>query len=148
MNLIVRIFVIFNFFFVFVASAKESSPPVFSYPKELETAVIVAKEAGSILLQYWNQGMDLEVEMKGTSPVTLADFQSNELICKRLIAAFPDFGLLTEEKISGDEIEKAIARWRETEWTWVVDPLDGTRSYIAGRKDFGIHIALLHFGIP
>ena len=148
MNLIVRFFVIFNFFFVFVASAKESSPPVFSYPEELETAVNVAREAGSILLQYWNQGIDLEVEMKGTSPVTFADFQSNELICKRLIAAFPEFGLLTEEKISGDEIEKAIARWREAEWTWVVDPLDGTRSYIAGRKDFGIHIALLHFGIP
>ena len=148
MNLFLQI--IFSFIFLCTSSAfgKENHPPVFSYPKELETALDAAREAGSILLQYWNKGIDLEVKMKGGTPVTFADFQSNELICKRLISAFPEYGLLTEEKINGEEIEKAVARWREAEWTWVVDPLDGTKSYIAGRKDFGIHIALLHFGIP
>ncbi len=86
--------------------------------------------------------------MKGTTPVTIADFESNEAICKKLIAAFPDYGLLTEETIGGEIMEKAISCWRTAEWTWVVDPLDGTKTFISGRKDFGIHIALLHFGTP
>ncbi len=143
-----RFFLIFNFLVVFCAFAKEKHPPVFSYPKELETAMDAARQAGSILLQYWNKEADLEIEMKGTTPVTVADFQSNEAICQKLLADFPDYGLLTEEKIGGEAMEKAIARWREAEWTWMVDPLDGTKSFIAGRKDFGIHIALLHFGVP
>jgi|GEM_PF-419966 len=143
-----RFFLMFNFLVVFCAFTKEKKPPVFSYPKELETAMDAARQAGSILLQYWNKEADLEIEMKGTTPVTVADFQSNEAICKKLLADFPDYGLLTEEKIGGEAMEMAIARWREAEWTWMVDPLDGTKSFIAGRKDFGIHIALLHFGIP
>jgi 3'(2'), 5'-bisphosphate nucleotidase len=143
-----RLFIMFNFLVALCAFAKEKKPPVFSYPKELETAMDAAREAGSILLQYWNKEADLEIEMKETTPVTIADFQSNEAICKKLLADFPDYGLLTEEKIGGEPMEKAIARWREAEWTWMVDPLDGTKSFIAGRKDFGIHIALLHFGVP
>jgi 3'(2'), 5'-bisphosphate nucleotidase len=142
-----RLFLLFNLS-LFSLFAKQDKPPVFAYPKELETAIEAAKEAGGILLQYWNGGIDLETEMKGGTPVTIADKQSNEAICKKLLTAFPDYGLLTEEKIGGEIMEKAASRWREAEWTWVVDPLDGTKSFIAGRKDFGIHIALLHFGDP
>ncbi len=142
-----RILLLLNLF-VSCLFSKQEKAPVFSYPKELETAREAAREAGSILLQYWNRGVDLETELKGETPVTIADLQSNEAICKKLLAAFPDYGLLTEEKIDGEMMEKAIARWREAEWTWVVDPLDGTKSFIAGGKDFGIHIALLHFGEP
>ncbi len=143
-----RIFLVLNLLWVAPSFAKQEKPPVFSYHEELETAIEAAREAGSILLQYWNRGVDLETEMKGETPVTIADFQSNEAICKKLLSAFPDYGLLTEEKIGGELMEKATSRWREAEWTWVVDPLDGTKSFIAGRKDFGIHIALLHCGDP
>lgn len=143
-----RIFLILPILFISWVFPKEEKLPVFSFSRELETAIDAAKEAGAILLQYWNRGFDLETTMKDATPVTIADYESNEAICKKLMTAFPDFGLLTEEKIGGEMMEKAISRWREAEWTWVIDPLDGTKNFIAGRKDFGIHIALMHFGLP
>lgn len=136
MQQILLIFLVFNLIFSSCSFDKKEKPPVFAYPEQLETAIFAARQAGNILLQYWNKGIDLETKMKGMTPVTLADFKSNEVICKTLLEAFPDYGLLTEEAISGELVEKAIARWREAEWTWVVDPLDGTKSYISGRRGF------------
>ena len=127
---------------------KEPKPPVFFHQKELSTAIEAAKAGGAVLMQYWNKGIDLQTEMKGSSPVTIADFKSNDRICKKLFEAYPDYGLLTEERIEDEKIQQAIGRWMEAEWTWMIDPLDGTRSFIAGKKEFGIHIALLHHGIP
>ncbi len=142
------VFLVLSFLFSILAPSREEKIPVSFHPKELEVAMAAAREAGEVLMRYWNKRGNLEIQMKGSTPVTKADFQSNETICKKLIAAFPEYGLLTEEKIGGTLFEEAIARWREADWTWVVDPLDGTKSFIAGRKDFGIHIALMHSGIP
>ncbi|HSX38802.1 MAG TPA: 3'(2'),5'-bisphosphate nucleotidase CysQ [Chlamydiales bacterium] len=131
-----------------ISSAFAKDAPVFTYPKALEIALETAKEAGNLLLEYWNRDVDLETQIKGSSPVTIGDLRSNELICKKLLTAFPEFGLITEEKVSEEIEHGALSRWREAEWTWVIDPLDGTRSFIAGKKEFGIHIGLMHFGVP
>ncbi len=128
--------------------AKEE-PLTFSHESELKVAIDAAYDAGSILMQYWNKKIDLETEMKdGKSPVTIADFESNDAICKKLLDHFPEYGLLTEEKLEGERENQAILKWRDAEWTWVVDPLDGTKSFIGGKSQFGIHIALLHHGEP
>ena len=143
-----QIILIFNFLFVVSAFAKEEKPPVFAHPKELEAAIDAAKEGGSILMQYWNKGIDLEADMEEETPSTIADYESNAEMCKKLLNAFPENGLLSEKKIGGELMEKAMGRWRKAEWTWVVDPLDGARAFIAGQREFGIHIALLHYGTP
>src|SRR5262245_18713815 len=134
-----RVFCVINLF-ICCLFAKQEKSPVFSFPQELETAMEAAREAGSILLQYGNWEVDLEIEMNETTPVTISDFQSNEAICKKLLTAFPDYGLLTEERTGGEVATKATARWREADWTWVVDPLDGMQVFIDGGKDFGIQI--------
>ena len=119
--------------------------------RELSVAQEAALSAGEVLLTYWK--MDVSVQLKegvrgDISPVTAADYASNELLCRMLVENFPDFGLLTEEEIADPQILEAISRWREAEYTWFIDPLDGTKSFVNGSDQFGIHIGLTRDGIP
>lgn len=119
--------------------------------KELSVAQEAALAAGEILLSFWK--MDVSVQLKegargDISPVTAADFASNELLCKLLVEKFPDYGLLTEEEIEDPQVLEAISRWRKAEYVWFIDPLDGTKSFVNGSDQFGIHIGLTRDGIP
>jgi len=82
----------------------------------------VAKEAGAILLNYFDISPDaLDVQLKqDSSPATIADREVNQLVIDRVAAAFPDHGVLAEEG-SVDAHRKQL---------WVCDPLDGTKTYI------------------
>src|SRR5260370_2769851 len=85
----------------------------------------------------------LSIDNKSTShdfdPVTEAD-RAAEAVMRRLIkASFPQHGIVGEE--FGNEREDA-------EYVWVLDPIDGTKSFIAGFPLWGTLIALLHKGTP
>lgn len=67
--------------------------------------------------------------------VTEADLAAEETICTLLRARHPDFGIFSEEQ--GPET-------RETEYTWIVDPLDGTNNFVIGIPQFSVFIALTH----
>ena len=116
------------------AAGKKTKPPQFTHEKELAVAIETAKGAGNVLMNHWNRA----VVMQGEPLDSVASSKSNEWICKKLLDAYPDYGFVSEEKREG----------QEAEWTWMIDPLDGTRSFMAGRQDFGVHIALLHQGVP
>lgn len=82
----------------------------------------------------------VEVEQKGDgSPVTLIDKECESLIRREVAKHFPGHGFLGEEY--GPENESA-------EYVWVIDPIDGTKSFIAGSLDFGTLIGVLHNGKP
>jgi len=82
----------------------------------------------------------LAVETKNdASPVTLADRGAEALMRKLIAARFPDHGIIGEEY--GDDRPNA-------EWVWVLDPIDGTKSFITGVPLWGTLIALLHQGQP
>jgi len=83
---------------------------------------------------------DVVVESKADdTPVTIADRGAEELMRTMIRAEFPDHGTIGEEFGS----ERADA-----EWTWVLDPVDGTRAFAAGVPLFGTLIALMHRGRP
>ena len=83
---------------------------------------------------------DLGVETKrDDSPVTAADRYAEALLRDRILARFPDHGIVGEE--FGTVAEDA-------EYVWVLDPIDGTISFVAGVPLFGTLIALLHAGEP
>ena len=66
----------------------------------------------------------LAVDVKGDqTPVTDADRGAEELLRRRILARFPDHGILAEE--FGNERADA-------EWVWVLDPIDGTKSFVSG----------------
>ncbi len=99
----------------------------------LEFALKVAKEASGVILPYY-QNPDLEVERKrDTSPVTEADKKAELLIRDRLATAFPDDAILGEEFP-----DKAGT----TGFRWILDPIDGTKSFIHGVPLFGTLIGV------
>jgi len=85
-----------------------------------ETSVAVAQKAGRLALGYFDQG--LPVEWKADrSPVTLADREAERLLRTALLDAFPNDGFLGEE--SGEQHGSSGFRW-------IIDPIDGTRSFV------------------
>lgn len=100
---------------------------------ELETAVALAREAGAAALTFYGTN---ESETKtGGSPVTAADHASNRVIVAGLARAFPADGILSEESAdSPDRLER--------ERTWIVDPLDGTKEFLARNGEFSVMIGL------
>jgi myo-inositol-1(or 4)-monophosphatase len=98
------------------------------------------REAGALALSLFRT--ELKNWTKGTSsPVSEADIAVNELIAGRLRSARPDYGWLSEE--SADDQERLHKRR-----VWIVDPIDGTRGYLAGREDWCVSVALIEDSRP
>ena len=98
------------------------------------------REAGALALSLFRT--ELKNWTKGaSSPVSEADIATNDLIEKRLRSATPDYGWLSEE--SADDESRLGKRL-----TWIVDPIDGTRGYLAGREDWCVSVALVEDASP
>lgn len=99
-----------------------------------------ARAAGDLARKM--QGEDVKSWIKsGTSPVSDADLAANDLIRERLQEATPDFGWLSEESEDDDaRLSKRL--------TWIVDPIDGTRAFLAGREDWCVSVALVDGDAP
>ena len=98
------------------------------------------REAGALAkamfrteLKNWTKG--------ASSPVSEADIAVNDLIEGRLRSATPDYGWLSEESADDDaRLGKPLV--------WIVDPIDGTRAYLAGREDWCVSVALVAGDAP
>ncbi len=100
---------------------------------KLAFAVDVAREAGSLILSYY-QNDDLVVDHKvDSSPVTAADRGAEELIRQRIAKQFPGDGVL------GEEFDDTPS---ENGYRWILDPVDGTKSFVHGVPLFGTLIGL------
>lgn len=99
----------------------------------LELAVAAARTAGDLTLRYF-QREDLGVEIKADdSPVTVADREAEQLLRKQIAAAFPHDGILGEE--FGEQPGTSGYRW-------ILDPIDGTKSFIHGVPLYGTLIGV------
>jgi myo-inositol-1(or 4)-monophosphatase len=98
------------------------------------------REAGELARAMF--GTELRKWTKGaSSPVSEADMAVNELLERKLRSATPGYGWLSEE--SADDAAR-LGRPR----VWIVDPIDGTRSYLGGRNDWCVSVALVEQGVP
>ncbi|MAT15642.1 MAG: histidinol phosphate phosphatase [Planctomyces sp.] len=99
----------------------------------LQLALQLAEEAQEFILQHY-QNKSLEVELKGdSSPVTIADRGAEELIRKRLAEVHPGDGVVGEEF---DDKES------DNGYKWILDPIDGTKSFVHGIPLFGTLIGI------
>src|ERR1700729_3260360 len=98
------------------------------------------QEAGGLGLSLFRT--ELKNWTKGaSSPVSEADIAVNDLLERRLRSATPDYGWLSEESVDDDQrLGKHL--------TWIVDPIDGTRAYLAGREDWCVSVALVEGAAP
>ena len=108
----------------------------------IQDIVILAKEAGKAIMQLYKR--DFEVEFKqDSSPLTLADKKSNDIIETGLNKLSVNFPVLSEE--GGDIPYKDRKHW---EYFWLVDPLDGTKEFIKKNGEFTVNIALIYKDTP
>jgi myo-inositol-1(or 4)-monophosphatase len=98
------------------------------------------REAGELALSLFGTSVRTWTKGQG-SPVTAADIAVNDLLHERLTAAAPGIAWLSEES-ADDETRRTARR------VWVIDPIDGTRAYIAGRTDWAVSAALVEDGRP
>jgi histidinol phosphatase-like enzyme (inositol monophosphatase family) len=104
----------------------------------LEVAVEAARAGGQRTLAYFNQGTAVEWKSDG-SPLTAADREAEALMRKIIGDAFPDHGILGEE-----EGERAGA----APYRWIIDPLDGTRTFVRGVPLYGTLVGIEARGEP
>jgi len=104
----------------------------------LSVATLLAETAGPIIRQHFRSSVAID-DKADASPVTIADRESEAAMRRILTEALPDHGILGEEY--GEE--RTDARY-----VWVLDPIDGTKSFICGVPVFGTLIALLEDGKP
>jgi myo-inositol-1(or 4)-monophosphatase len=108
--------------------------------RDAELLLTTVREAGALALSLF--GTDLKNWTKGaSSPVSEADIAVNDLLEERLRAATPDYGWLSEE--SADD-EARLGKPK----VWIVDPIDGTRAYLAHREDWCVSVALVENATP
>jgi 3'(2'), 5'-bisphosphate nucleotidase len=106
----------------------------------VETAVGIAREAAEIVMRVYAAPFDVEYKAKD-DPVTRADREANELACKRLAHAFPGVPIVAEESDP-----QAYAGFARADAVWFVDPLDGTREFVARNGEFAVMIGLAEHG--
>lgn len=116
----------------------EEAPRVRRLATELATAITAARRGATAILEV----VDAARYTKGDgSPVTDADLVSDRAIRETIGAAFPTDAILTEE--GADDPARLSARR-----CWVVDPLDGTKQFIAGTGNYDVLVALVEDGRP
>ena len=99
------------------------------------------REAGAFALQKFRSPLKSWTKGTGTSPVSEVDIAVDEMLHARLTATDPTIGWLSEESVDNPDRLNASC-------VWVVDPIDGTRAFLAGRKDWAIAAALVCGGRP
>jgi 3'(2'), 5'-bisphosphate nucleotidase len=109
---------------------------------DTQDIVKIAKEAGKVIMQIYNQNFDVEYK-KDNSPLTLADKRANDIIEQGLNNLTLNFPILSEEGRSIFYQER-----KNWEYLWLVDPLDGTKEFIKKNDEFTVNIALIHKDTP
>ncbi|MBN8996759.1 MAG: 3'(2'),5'-bisphosphate nucleotidase CysQ [Rhizobiales bacterium] len=107
---------------------------------DLRLLLAAAEEAGALAMRWF--GHDPQTWPKGdTSIVSEADLAVDRLLAERLRGARPGYGWLSEETADTDE---RLSRRR----VFVVDPIDGTRAFLAGEKEWTVALAVVEDGRP
>ncbi len=107
----------------------------------LGLAADLAQQAAAVILAVRARGFDTR-HKADRSPVTEADLQAEALIAAGLRRATPGIPVIAEEEAA------AGRRSQVADTYWLVDPLDGTREFAAGRDEFTVNIGLVRGGVP
>ncbi len=104
-----------------------------------EILISALKISGAKLLEYFNRPVETKQKESQSSIVTEADIESEKLIIKLIRKKFPDHNIISEE---------AGYAGNYSDYTWVIDPLDGTSNFAAGIPWFGVLVTLFKQNTP
>jgi myo-inositol-1(or 4)-monophosphatase len=104
-----------------------------------EVAIAAAYEAGRLTRERFGVLTRVQEKDEHGDLVTEADYEAEAIILAKIRDVFPEHRIRSEE--SGDNEN-------ESDWLWLVDPLDGTNNFAVGLPLFGISITLMHRAVP
>ena len=104
----------------------------------LNFAIKIAKEAGKIQMSYFGDYGKLSKKSTNIDLVTKADIESEDFIIKKIQETFPEHSILSEER--GELLS-------DSEYLWVIDPLDGTTNFTHNLPIFAVSIGLVKKGV-
>jgi 3'(2'), 5'-bisphosphate nucleotidase len=107
----------------------------------LNLAADLTRQAGAMILAIRERGFDT-THKADASPVTEADHAAEAIIVEGLRRTLPDVMVVAEEELAAGHVRQA------TDTFWLVDPLDGTKEFTAGRDDFAVCVGLVRNGRP
>ena len=126
---------------------KETAPPPLPAALAMELCAFaeeLAEAARQQILPYWRKPIEVESKIEehravAESPVTVADRNAEKAMRTLIEARYPSHGIF------GEELGSVRV---DAEFVWVLDPIDGTKSFITGKPLFGTLIGLCHHGVP
>jgi len=107
-----------------------------NFSKELVTAIDASNAAARLIRSYFKGNFNVDIKDDMT-PVTEVDIKAENTIKDIILNAFPDYGFYGEETCREN---------KNSEYTWLVDPIDGTKGFVRGYPFFSTQIALMHHG--
>ena len=107
-----------------------------NFSKELVTAIDASNAAARLIRSYFKGNFDVDIK-EDMTPVTEVDIKAENTIKDIILNAFPDYGFYGEETCREN---------KNSEYTWLVDPIDGTKGFVRGYPFFSTQIALMHHG--
>lgn len=116
-----------------------TSPALSDLARNIEE---IALEAGKIAMQYFKTDVTIQIKDDET-PVTIADQKAEQHIISRIRQITPDIPIIAEETTAAGHIPTI-----ESDYFWLVDPLDGTKEFISGSGEFTVNIALIRNDTP
>ena len=105
-----------------------------------ENLIDTFDKAGKESIELYNKGLKVEIK-KDNSPVTNGDLRANELITEKILELTPSIPIISEETVDLNIKNKSKI-------FWLIDPIDGTKEYIAGNDEYTLNAALVINTIP
>ncbi len=118
--------------------SQDSSGPDESLIALAKLAGDLADAAGAVAMKHFRTPLDIDAK-PDASPVTIADKDAEDAMRALIGDAYPDHGIIGEEFAGKNE---------GADFVWVLDPIDGTQSFVTGKPLFGVLVGLLEKGKP
>ncbi len=101
---------------------------------DIDSVILAAQRGGKTIRKYFGKALDIEVKTTASDFRTKADTDSEKAIIKIIADTFPTYNILSEESGLID---------KKSEYTFVIDPLDGSNNFVLGIPNFSVSIGLL-----
>ena len=105
-----------------------------------ESLINTFNDAGKISIELYKKGLQIEIK-EDKSPVSNGDLKVNELITNKIKELTPNIPIVSEETVDLNKKNKAKI-------FWLIDPIDGTKEYIAGKDEYTLNAALVINTVP
>ena len=96
--------------------------------------------AGKESIDLYEKGLQIDIK-KDNSPVSNGDLRVNDLITKKILELTPNIPIISEETVD-------LKKKNKSEIFWLIDPIDGTKEYIAGKNEYTLNAALVINKVP